>query len=235
MKRLILSALLVIGLPALGSSEGIKRDGNGEAACFGVDEATRAIPTMFTFDTDKKLEVAASCSVGGLAEDAAHASGETLAGMGAVRDNYPPEVSKTSATNDHAAVGSDDHDVLYTHTAYVGGVLVHACDAFAAVSGTATNGTLKIVTGVSGKKVYVCGFSVTATSAVGLNWISGTGTNCGTSATVVTGVQQVAAKSQINMGTGAFALPFTAVNTDDLCIQTSGASDIGGWISYTIY
>lgn len=110
------------------------------------------------------------------------------------------------------------------------------CEKFAVVSNTFSgSGSLKIVTGSSGKKVYLCGYQITATSAAGLNWKEGTGTNCGTGTAAVTGVQQVAAKGQISSaGLSPFGLGFMATATDDLCIASDAASDVMGWISYTL-
>lgn len=107
------------------------------------------------------------------------------------------------------------------------------CDSVVKISQAALNGAAEIVSATAGKKIYVCGYSITSTAAAGISWVEGTGTNCGTGQAAVTGVQQLAAKAQVGVGPAPYAMPFTATAADALCIKTDAASDTMGVLWYS--
>lgn len=107
------------------------------------------------------------------------------------------------------------------------------CDFSGAIAATALTGSLKIITGVTAKKIFICGGYVVSSAAVSVKFVEGTGTNCATGQADVTGAAPIAANGGWTMGLSGFAMPFTATATNDLCVFTSGAATLGGWISYS--
>src|SRR5438046_2051765 len=60
------------------------------------------------------------------------------------------------------------------------------CNA-TAIYDASTSGSTKIVTGVAGKVIYICGFTMMSGGAsLGVKLQQGTGTNCGTGTTALT-------------------------------------------------
>lgn len=99
----------------------------------------------------------------------------------------------------------------------------------AVVVNTATLGNVELVALSSGKRVYVCGFTLdndTATTA--LQFIYGTGTACATGETDLTGAMTVASLSLPNAGASQFA---TAAS-NALCIELSAATQVNGVVTY---
>jgi hypothetical protein len=99
-----------------------------------------------------------------------------------------------------------------------------------------TNASAVIVTGVEGKRVYVCAFTVTMSSGTTptLLFKSGTGTTCGTGTVTYTGTMALptASGSVVTVGAGHAMFSPTAAGAD-LCIATGGTTPTGnGWITY---
>lgn len=82
-------------------------------------------------------------------------------------------------------------------------------------------------------KIYVCGFFVIANNPVGVQFQAGTGTKCGSSPSVSTGVTALPAGGGFSMGLSPFAVPFTAAANTALCLTGDAAAQLGGWIVYT--
>lgn len=104
------------------------------------------------------------------------------------------------------------------------------CPSVAQVSVTAGN-TTKIITNVAGQRTYICAFVLTISTAGTAQITSGTGTNCGSSAAVLT--------PAFNIGT---TLPFQyaplngtaagpAATAFDVCV-TAVTGNVTGMISY---
>lgn len=105
----------------------------------------------------------------------------------------------------------------------VGGI---TCNKFFAVSQGATVLT-KIISGVAGQNISVCGFvynSGAATSTVGLSY--GTGTNCGTGTTVWLPVVSLPINGLVVDRTDIASMAVPTVNGSgvpiDLCLVTTG-------------
>jgi hypothetical protein len=109
------------------------------------------------------------------------------------------------------------------------------CNICAPITATSLNGVQRIITGVSAKKVYVCSWHVVSSAAVSVSLVEGTqaSTACDTNPVNVTGPEPDAANSGVS-GSNPYAMPYTTVNANDLCIKTSGAATLGGQICYVI-
>lgn len=103
--------------------------------------------------------------------------------------------------------------------------------------GSAT--TTQIVALAAGKKISVCGYSVTVlgliTTAGTLQFEYGTGASCGTGTTVLTGAMQGVATAGVNIlflpgGSGTF---FSTATSNALCLVTTGtAPSFQGFVTF---
>jgi len=90
---------------------------------------------------------------------------------------------------------------------------------------------LKIITGVAGTQIRITAFGITQpTSGTGFSIISGSGTNCGSTVTALTGVFDTTVKSLLSGGGGGSAI-LQAPPGLDVCVLTVGAG-ADGYISY---
>ena len=100
------------------------------------------------------------------------------------------------------------------------------------VINTASAGNVELVALSSGKRVYVCGFTLdndTATTA--LQFIYGTGTACATGETDITGAMTVASLTVPS----AYATQFVTAASQALCIELGAATQVNGWLTYVQY
>lgn len=108
-------------------------------------------------------------------------------------------------------------------------VIVPSTTTTIAVAGTVAVRT-KIITGVSGKSIYITAVALVpvATSAVTLSY--GTGTNCGTGTGTLTGVMTFAEGQVLNLGSG-FGAVIVVPQGNDVCITIATAA-APGTLSY---
>lgn len=117
-----------------------------------------------------------------------------------------------------------------------GGLMVapKTCDLHASYDAS-TSGSTKIVTGVSGRKVYICGLLVqTGGTATNVKLVEGTGTNCGTGSANITPAYQLAANSNVGFMSAFWTGMASATNADDVCINASAANAVQADLFYAI-
>lgn len=102
----------------------------------------------------------------------------------------------------------------------------------AVVTAPATS-TTQIVPLSGLKAIYVCGYQLTQTTAVGtLQWEYGTGASCGTGTATLTGAMPTAAGIPLTYG-GASETVITAPGGNALCLVTAGAAaNAAGVVTY---
>jgi hypothetical protein len=104
-----------------------------------------------------------------------------------------------------------------------------------AISQTATT---RLVQGLPGQRIFVCAARVVAGVAEIPSFIEGTGSNCGTGTTAVSGSttaangESYAANGGFAGGNGGGSIMVTNKPGDDLCLQQSGANRLAGNIVY---
>jgi hypothetical protein len=115
------------------------------------------------------------------------------------------------------------------------------CDSFANIQQTAG---AQIVTGVSGRRIYVCSINLVSATAQNVAIVAGTGTVCATTTVAVPGLSggataatgwNLSANGGIAHGGGLGAIAKTTVNADNLCVLQSSSGQLSGGISYAIY
>ncbi len=96
-----------------------------------------------------------------------------------------------------------------------------------------TSGATKLVTGVSNKQIYVCGWNLLASGTVNVSLVYGTGGTCGTGTTAITPAFQFTAQvsdvDHLPVYTGITPVP---VN-NDLCINASAGVAVQAVVYYT--
>lgn len=113
---------------------------------------------------------------------------------------------------------------------------VPVCTTLINISQTATT---KIVSGSSGKKIYICAVKLYTETAQSVNLIEGTGTTCATGTQGVDGVSSTTPTTLYLAGQGwnlAASTPFLVAKnaTDDLCVAQSSTGHVSGFVSYAL-
>ena len=162
--------------------------------------------------------------------------------------------SAYSSTGNAIAIGGYDGSTLRPVTTNSSGQLILGAQTAAGggdpcTSATKTNagfssasGTFSIVTGVSGKKIYVCSIVGVSPTAVSYSLAEGSSSSCGTSnQAAVMGVatsgtaangMAFAANGGLALGNGTGTVASTATSGDYLCIFQSGTAQIAGNVTY---
>jgi hypothetical protein len=189
-----------------------------------ANNSTGILATVGTVST-----VTSISQLGGVAlpvEDVAEtAAGVGIYAMGVRRDTA---ASSAGTTGDNTMASYDSIGRLWTR---MGNPCAdHARVTTAAIS-TSSSGNVEIVALNGSDLIYVCGYSVVAGAATGVQLIYGTGTACATGETDMTGVWSFAANggiTQSNAGVPQFVVP--AGNA--FCVENSGANAIAGHVTY---
>jgi hypothetical protein len=95
----------------------------------------------------------------------------------------------------------------------------------------ATATTTLLITGISGKFMYVTAIDVVAAGTGNIQFITGTGATCGTSTVNVTGNYNLTAQAGFAKGSGFGAL-WVLPSGNSLCAVTTAAVGMYGSVSY---
>jgi hypothetical protein len=160
-------------------------------------------------------------------EDGPETAGGNLMMAGAVRR----DTAATSATTagDNATVNVDQLGRMWTRFG-------DPCADYARITRVAVNQATsgnndELVGEQSGQIVYLCGFGLVTDGAVEVQFIGGTGTDCGTGETDLTGPMSFAANGGISVPNGGVP-QFATAASSDLCLELSGAVEVNGWVAY---
>jgi len=115
-----------------------------------------------------------------------------------------------------------------------GGLLypITACDSSAVVTVTAGN-TTEIVSLTASRSIRVCSFSLSISLAGTAQWVTGTGTNCGSGTANLTGAYSIATGATAAQGGGMGEL-FKSPASNALCLAAV-TGNITGVVSYAKY
>jgi hypothetical protein len=102
-----------------------------------------------------------------------------------------------------------------------------------AVYDAATNGSTKIVTGNSTQRIYVCGYAILAAGSVNVSLVYGTGGTCGTGTQEVTPAFQLVAQTGIVDHQTYYAGLPPIPQSNDLCLNASGAVAVQAIVYYS--
>jgi hypothetical protein len=94
--------------------------------------------------------------------------------------------------------------------------------------------TTRLATGLAGKFIYVTQWNIIAAGTTNITWVTGTGTNCATNQTGLSGTYQLTAQVGLVVGTGYGAVLVVPVG-QDLCLTNSQAIAIPGSLAYAIF
>lgn len=107
------------------------------------------------------------------------------------------------------------------------------CDSWSVATATGATGPTEIIPAASGKRIYLCGYVLTAkTNALDFQLVSGTGTNCADNAAPLTPPIALA-----NGGTLVNRMPWTVGEYTPpgyaLCAVTTGTGELAGTLYWT--
>lgn len=91
--------------------------------------------------------------------------------------------------------------------------------------------TTKLISGVSGKSIYITAWDGISSAAGTIKFIYGTGTTCGTGTVELTGTYAFGTATVITKGNGGAPL-FSIPNGNDFCIVAASTINVQGSISY---
>ncbi len=147
--------------------------------------------------------------------------------------NQEVTAAGTSATSAQAVQGVTGGVPIPSNGANTGGSLTSIIQAGASVPiNISIATTTQIVAAVAGKAIYVTAWDVIAGGAGNIMLEYGTGSNCGTGTTAMTGAYNLAAQFGIAKGNGLGPV-LVVPSGDALCAVTSAAVQMSGSMSYT--
>lgn len=91
--------------------------------------------------------------------------------------------------------------------------------------------TTEIIPLATGANIYVTAFDLVGGGAGNVTLVYGTGTNCGTGTTALTGAYPLAAQTVLTKGNGLGPL-FVIPPGNALCVTTSATAQVSGSVSY---
>lgn len=98
-----------------------------------------------------------------------------------------------------------------------------------------TSGSTKLLTGVANKGIWVCGWNVLPAGTVSVQFVYGTGVNCGTGQTAITPAFQLTAQipeiDHLPVYTGITAVPVSK----DVCILTNAGVAVQAILYFTSF
>ncbi len=119
--------------------------------------------------------------------------------------------------------------LCYTTT---GGNCVDAIQASSSKAiSQASASTVEIIPLVSTKSIYITSFDFMSSGTLNATLVYGTGTNCGTGTTALTGAYPLIAQAGISKGNGLGIILVVPVS-NAVCLTASGSSQVSGSISY---
>jgi hypothetical protein len=91
--------------------------------------------------------------------------------------------------------------------------------------------TTKLVSGITGQRIYPTAISVDVAGANVLTFEYGTGTNCGTGTTAITGPYTLTSGVPLHIGSGSAPVLIIPPG-NDLCVVTAATAAAGGFVAY---
>ena len=96
----------------------------------------------------------------------------------------------------------------------------------------AGSGWAELVALVSNERIYVCGFNFASSGTVNVKLGYGTGTNCGTGTTDLTGAYPATAQWGMVIPNTGLGIQLKTALSNALCINLSGAVGVFGFVTY---
>jgi hypothetical protein len=99
---------------------------------------------------------------------------------------------------------------------------------------TSASGVVQLVAAVPGRIIYVTNWNLIAGGTTNVTWFTGTGVNCTTGFTALTGSYQLTAQVGLVVGVGNGAVLAVPIG-QALCIGSTLAVNVGGSLSYALF
>jgi hypothetical protein len=219
--------------PPANASTNVAQFG-GSAVATGTGVGGAGIPRV-TLSSDSSLAANQSVNV-------AQINGVTpLMGAGATGTGAP-RVNDVSSSATGAAPPASASYIAGLCSGATGGFLcgVTVGDTNKAINISSATTTL-MITGVASRQVHIAAFHLITAAANNVAWIEGTGATCGTGTagmaggTTAASGYNLAANGGIAQGVGFGDVLATTTSGDSVCLVTSAATQLSGFIKYAIY
>lgn len=160
-------------------------------------------------------------------------AGNGVSGTGVQRITIASDTTGVVQSKAESATGAAPPAMAIYQGANIGGNLTGliSCQS-AAIYDASTTGSTQIVGLVSGKVVYICGYTIVAGGTVNVKLVYGTGSNCATGATNITPAFQLTAQAGAVDGS-AYYRGLNAIASNELCINASGAVAVQAIVYYS--
>lgn len=168
--------------------------------------------------------------------NAAGTTGTNAVATQGITGGVPMNVACASGTQCHVNV---DNAVSTTQTNGPGqntsgtGQFQPMCDQSAPISVSAS-GDFQLVALTGGKQVHVCAYNLLANGSTAATLEYGTGSNCATGKTSITGAYPLTAQTGLSAGSGLGQL-FAAPVSNAVCINNGSAQTVSGLITYGVW
>jgi hypothetical protein len=203
---------------------------NAGSGTFAVSASALPLPTGAATSANQSSQItqetASATALGTPADTAWTGSGSGT--IPAILKKVDADVQGGSGTIGATAPTTAIYNGAYSSGNLVG--LVQA-DQTPAIN-ISTAGTTQLVAAVSGKRVLVTHWNVMAGGTVNATWEYGTGTNCGTGTTLLTGAYPLTAQNGAGFGSGLGPI-LIAPAGNALCMVTSAAVQVSGGFAFT--
>lgn len=110
------------------------------------------------------------------------------------------------------------------------GAFIPVCDSSAVIN-VSTSGETQLVALSTGKTIHVCAYNLMANGAVNVNLAYGTGSNCASNTTALTGQYPLQAQAGVSAGSGTGVITQTAAS-NALCVNLSASISVQGLVTY---
>lgn len=220
------------GVDGWNLTEGAKAD----AAYTGSGSASMVAILKGIYASSTGSIPAGSAAIGSITNTSFGVSGTlpAFAAVPAVKiDQTTPGTTNLVQVGGSLPAGTNTLGAAYGFQNSTGNVLPPAADASAAIN-VSTATTTQLVALSSGKKIYVAALDVIAAGTGNITFVYGTGSNCGTGTTSLTGAYNLTAQAGIAKGNGLGAV-LVVPASNALCVTTSAAVQMSGSVAYAQY
>lgn len=228
-------------IPLTGGSTSVATAANQGVAIHAFNGSTIDAVRSFTFSGipgwiasastmyDPVTALNASVTAGGT-------NGTNAIAVQGITNGIALTVAQSAGTNLHVNIDNSPSVTLSNGTAQNSsgtGQFIPSCDQSAPIS-ISSAADLQLVALTAGKQVHVCAYNFLANGAVAVTLEYGTGTNCATGKTSITGAYPLTGQTGLSAGSGngqLFAAPVGAA----VCINSNAAQTVSGLITYGVW
>ena len=228
-------------IPLTGGSTGVATAANQGVAIHAYNGTTLDALRSFTFNSVPGWLASASTMYDPVTAlnasvNAAGSSGTNAVAVQGITNGVAVNVAQAAGTNLHVNVDNSPTVTLSNGTGQNSsgtGQFMSQCDQSVPIS-VSTAADVQLVALSSGKQIHICAYNFLANGATNVTLEYGTGTNCATGKTSLTGAYPLTAQAGLSAGSGNGELAHSATS-NALCINNSAAITVAGLVTYGVW